>query len=361
MMLVLSAGAQQLGSELYRGSTLPYIRLAHGLMKKSDDGWRTTVMVHIYNVPRWDRYYVCIKTGDRRSCFDEETGVKPRVVFRNPTFRYHSLLELTVSGDDDLQIEADLVMALEPPVWPLGQLLDQTWRGDVHILSSDTMALSGTPRAPVVQIQEPNHPLVKHVEQCLEDAAMKRSLPDWIHALDGLVSASTRELFHNLIRNWPSERKVTYVEIGVYRGASLCAASYGKDGVFIGIDDWSFQGNRDAALTAIEKCGTVSLIDGDAFALDITELPTIDIFFYDGGHEALDQFRGLLDFEPRFADTVLLIVDDFHEVAVQDATDAAVDVLTTALHWRLLFQSSFFSSDEIREANAIFLLEKRTS
>src|SRR5439155_7982058 len=108
----------------------------------------------------------------------------------------------------------------------------------------------------------------------------------------------------------------SYVEAGSYEGASLIAASHGKRGDFVGIDDFSMgEGGREllAANLEVFGCTHAKVVEGDVFeilrsgALDGRK---VGVYYYDAGHGFEQQLEGLRLIEPYLADEALLIVDD---------------------------------------------------
>ena len=108
----------------------------------------------------------------------------------------------------------------------------------------------------------------------------------------------------------------SYVEVGSFKGASLVAASYGKEGDFVGIDDFSMgEGGRALLERNLGDfgCDHATIIEGDAFeTLRSGALAgrRIGIYYYDAGHSYEQQLEGLRLIEPYLAGEALLIVDD---------------------------------------------------
>jgi predicted O-methyltransferase YrrM len=109
----------------------------------------------------------------------------------------------------------------------------------------------------------------------------------------------------------------SYVEIGVFHGASLIAAMLGNEEKrFVGVDRFGF---RDATLERVhenlERFGLAppQILVGDAFELvpagalgDVS----IGVWYYDAAHSYEAQVAGLRIAEPLLAPGALLIVDD---------------------------------------------------
>jgi predicted O-methyltransferase YrrM len=127
------------------------------------------------------------------------------------------------------------------------------------------------------------------------------------------------------------DRGESYVEAGSYKGASLIAASYGKDGDFVGIDDFSMgEGSREELTSNLESfgCRHVTILEGDIF--DVLRSGTlashrIGVYYYDAAHGYEQQLEGLRLAEPYLANEALVIVDDTDWERVDRAVDDYVE------------------------------------
>ena len=109
----------------------------------------------------------------------------------------------------------------------------------------------------------------------------------------------------------------SYVEVGVYHGASLIAAMLGNEAKrFVGIDALRFSGtslDKIEANLARFGLGVPEIIVGDAFelvpagALGDTR---IGVWYYDAAHTFEAQVEGLRIAEPHLVSGALMIVDD---------------------------------------------------
>lgn len=120
----------------------------------------------------------------------------------------------------------------------------------------------------------------------------------------------------------------TYVEIGVFHGASLIGAMVGnEDKRFVGIDTFDF---RDGSLESVEKnlerygLGRPELLVGDVFQL--AEAGALDgirvgVWYYDALHTYEAQLEGLRVAERFLAPGALVIVDDTDWEQVARALD----------------------------------------
>jgi predicted O-methyltransferase YrrM len=120
----------------------------------------------------------------------------------------------------------------------------------------------------------------------------------------------------------------TYVEVGVYHGASLIAALTGNEEKrFVAIDSFGF---RDASLEQVEgnlaRFGVPrpEILVGDVFELvrdgALDGFP-VGVWYYDAAHDYESQVEGLRIAEPLLAPGALMIVDDTDWERVERAMD----------------------------------------
>jgi predicted O-methyltransferase YrrM len=120
----------------------------------------------------------------------------------------------------------------------------------------------------------------------------------------------------------------TYVEVGVYHGASLIAALLGNgDRRVVGIDSFGF---RDTSLEKIEanleRFGVPrpEILVGDVFELvpgGALGETSVGVWYYDAAHDYDSQVEGLRIAEPLLASGALMIVDDTDWTDVARALD----------------------------------------
>ncbi|CAN5830845.1 hypothetical protein BH18ACT13_BH18ACT13_11390 [soil metagenome] len=109
----------------------------------------------------------------------------------------------------------------------------------------------------------------------------------------------------------------TYVEVGVFHGASLISAMLGNESRrFVGVDSFDF---RDASLERVEQnlerfgISRPELLVGDVFELvrdGKLDGVSVGVWYYDALHTYEAQLEGLRIAEPFLAPGALLIVDD---------------------------------------------------
>ena len=92
---------------------------------------------------------------------------------------------------------------------------------------------------------------IRHIEQCLNDAEnLKSKLSDEVLEIEGMAGYKTRHFYNNIC----SMPNTVYLEIGCFKGSSLCSAMYKNSIQCVAIDNWSlWEGPKDEFLTNYNK------------------------------------------------------------------------------------------------------------
>lgn len=158
-------------------------------------------------------------------------------------------------------------------------------------------------------------------------------LSDEILALDGMSGKKTRHFYNNLISNIPGAR---YLEIGMWKGSSLCSAMYGNKATIVAIDNWSeFEDPRKEFMSNLVKysgLNQVEVIEKDCFDIDVNKLGKFNIYMYDGNHTEESHYKSLTHFIHCMDDVFIFIVDDWNWESVRNGTFRAIkDLQLTTL------------------------------
>jgi hypothetical protein len=150
--------------------------------------------------------------------------------------------------------------------------------------------------------------------------------PDFIRAIDGMSGQKYRTFINNLVGSHPDPR---YLEIGSWGGSTATAALYGNSVKALCIDNWSqFGGPRATFFTNIERVLSPAVdfkfVENDFRRVDYTTLGDFNIFLFDGPHEELDQYDGIMVAQPALDKSFVLIVDDWNWRQVRLGTFRAV-------------------------------------
>jgi hypothetical protein len=159
-----------------------------------------------------------------------------------------------------------------------------------------------------------------------------------IRYMEGMTGAITRNFYNNLL-NMPDAR---YLEVGCWKGSSVCSAMCGNEADIVCIDNFSeFEGTRDILLNNINNfrgLNKVRFIESNCFDVDIRTLPKFNIYMYDGDHSRECHHKALVHFYPCMDDIFIYIVDDWNWEHVRDGVnDSFKELNVTELYSREIF------------------------
>lgn len=192
--------------------------------------------------------------------------------------------------------------------------------------------------------------MVSHVDKSIENALASISkLTDelTIYSFDSKAPIPESEKirgfsgykFRHLMNNLCNMDGANYLEVGVFRGSTLISAVYGNEktlGEVHAIDNYSeFAEGADVHprdsfnmyknLYLPDTKEIIQFHESDCFEFDISVLPKIDIYFYDGEHSAESQYKAFKYFEPAFSDVFIAVVDDWEQKQVRNGTKQAFE------------------------------------
>jgi hypothetical protein len=174
--------------------------------------------------------------------------------------------------------------------------------------------------------------LIKHIDNSLEWGQLEVSkLTLDVMNIHGITSNKIRCFLNNICSIGG-----TYLEVGVFRGATFCSAIYGNEVHAIGLDNFaspnlmpmgvsqklaSYLKQRidispqEDFINNVKRFGNPEHLDvykTDYMSFDYTQLPKLDIIFYDGDTRYNDQYNVLKKLLPQFSDKTILIIDDWN-------------------------------------------------
>jgi hypothetical protein len=160
--------------------------------------------------------------------------------------------------------------------------------------------------------------LVENAFRNAEDNHSK--ITEDIIQMDGMSGTKTRHFYNNLL-NTDDAR---YLEIGTWKGSSVCSAMCGNKANVVCIDNWSeFGGPKTEFLTNFDKFkgdNNANFIESDCYKVDVSTLPKFNIYMYDGNHTHDSHYKALLHFYDCLDDVFIFIVDDWNWKDVRDGT-----------------------------------------
>jgi hypothetical protein len=163
--------------------------------------------------------------------------------------------------------------------------------------------------------------LSEWIKKSFENAENNISkITDDIIQMDGMSGIKTRHFYNNLCQ-MPDAR---YLEIGTWKGSSICSALCGNVATAVCIDNWSeFGGPKKEFLKNFEKYkgkNNAQFIEEDCYKVDISKLPKFNIYMYDGNHSKDSHYKALVHYYDCLDDRFIFIVDDWNWKDVRDGT-----------------------------------------
>lgn len=162
--------------------------------------------------------------------------------------------------------------------------------------------------------------LIEHVENAFAKAErLESKISQDIIDMEGMTGLMTRHLYNNLL-NMEDAR---YLEIGVWKGSSCCAAMYGNNATVTLIEDFSgFGSPRQECLDNLGKYGTNwELIESCCFKIDLSLWSSkFNIYLFDADHSENSTKLGISYYLPVLDDTFILIMDDWNMKEVRSGT-----------------------------------------
>jgi len=148
-------------------------------------------------------------------------------------------------------------------------------------------------------------------------------ITDDIINMDGMSGIKTRHFYNNLLNT----EDARYLEIGTWKGSSVCSAMCGNKAYVVCIDNWSeFGGPKNEFLANFERYkgeNNATFIENDCYKVDISELSKLskfNIYMYDGNHSNESHYNALLHYYNCLDDIFIFIVDDWNWEDVRNGT-----------------------------------------
>ena len=130
--------------------------------------------------------------------------------------------------------------------------------------------------------------------------------------MEGMSGIKTRHFYNNLL----NAEDARYLEIGTWKGSSVCSAMCGNKAKVICIDNWSeFGGPKSEFLVNFEKFkgeNEATFIENDCYKVDVSILPKFNIYMYDGNHSNESHYKALLHYYNCLDNVFIFIVDDWN-------------------------------------------------
>jgi len=191
--------------------------------------------------------------------------------------------------------------------------------------------------------------LKQHIETAFEKADIYESkITDHILNMEGMSGKKTRHFYNNLL----NKDDARYLEIGTWKGSSVCSAMCGNKATIVCIDNWSEFGTPDHSGSVIIQFmnnfntykgeNNAEFIQEDCFDVDVSQLPKFNIYLYDGEHSEDSHYRALIHYYNCLDDMFVFIVDDWNWKQVRDGTYDSFK----KLNLQVLYEREIRTSDD---------------
>jgi len=187
--------------------------------------------------------------------------------------------------------------------------------------------------------------------------------------MDGMSGTKTRHFYNNLLNT----EDARYLEIGTWKGSSVCSAMCNNKAKVVCIDNWSeFGGPKHEFLVNFEKFkgeNDATFIENDCYKVDVSLLPKFNIYMYDGNHTDESHYNALLHYYNSLDDVFIFIVDDWNCSSVRDGTINSIQSLNLKVLYekeiRLTWDNSHTPYPQAKESwwNGIYIaiLQKQSA
>lgn len=159
-------------------------------------------------------------------------------------------------------------------------------------------------------------------------------IDSYIKEMDGMTGLKTRHFYNNLL-SIPNAR---YLEIGTWKGSSVCSAMCGNSATVLCIDNWSeFGGPKKEFLANFEKYkgnNNATYIEDDCFTIDVDKIGKYNIYMYDGNHSYHSHYKALKYYIKALENEFILIIDDWNWLDIRDATNNSIFDLNLDILWK---------------------------
>jgi len=189
--------------------------------------------------------------------------------------------------------------------------------------------------------------LIKHVEHSLSNTNKYISkITDEIltcrslFALRGMSGRKTRHFYNNLC----SMDDARYLEIGTWKGSSLCSAMCNNNMTCVAIDNWSqFGGPKKEFLKNFNKFkgnNNATFIEKNCWDIDVSTIGKFNIYMYDGDHTEISSYQAINHYLSCLDDEFIYLVDDWNQERVRNGTLKSIK----DNNCKILYQKEIFTN-----------------
>jgi hypothetical protein len=207
--------------------------------------------------------------------------------------------------------------------------------------------------------------LINHVEKMLNlTEKYKSKITPEILNMQGMSGKKTRHFYNNIC----SIEDARYLEIGTWKGSSLCSAMCNNKMTCVAIDNWSqFGGLRRAKKEFLKNFNkfkgenNATFIEKNCWDVDVSKLGKFNIYMYDGDHTEESHYQALNHYFPCLEDEFIYLVDDWNRGHIRNGTFESIkDNQCEILYKKEFFTPSNNPKNDWHNGICIFVLKKNT-
>jgi hypothetical protein len=147
--------------------------------------------------------------------------------------------------------------------------------------------------------------------------------------IHGMSGTKIRHFLNNLL----TMEDARYLEIGTWKGSSVCSAMYNNNATIVCIDNWSEfcdHTTRNEFLVNFEKFkgkNNATFIESDCHIVDISILPKFNIYLYNGNYNNNNIIKSLTHYYDCLDNIFIFISFDWNWKHVRDETISSIEKL----------------------------------
>lgn len=150
------------------------------------------------------------------------------------------------------------------------------------------------------------------------------SITEHILSMDGMSGKKTRHFYNNIC----SMKNARYLEIGTWKGSSICSAMCNNNMKCVCIDNWSeFDGPKEEFIhnfNMYKGNNDAMFIESDCWCVNLNDIGTFNIYMYDGNHTETSHYNALHYYLPCLENEFIYLVDDWNHPPVREGTITSI-------------------------------------
>ncbi len=149
-------------------------------------------------------------------------------------------------------------------------------------------------------------------------------ITDEILEMEGMSGKKTRHFYNNIC----SMNGARYLEIGTWKGSSLCSAMCNNNMTCVAIDNFhQYGGPKEEFMANFNKfkgLNNATFIEKSCWDVNVNTIGPFNIYMYDGSHRAECHFKALNHYLDCLDNEFIYLVDDWNWKDVRRGTMKAI-------------------------------------